>query len=305
MMISIPSSQGAVAVNAATVPAISVVVPCYNGGRFLDALMASLAHQTFRNFETIIVDDGSTDELTLHKLAALEGQVQIVRQKNRGLPAARNAGIQHASAELVFPLDCDDTIEPTFLCETVAALQAAPAEVGMVVTYIRYVEADSGVIPRYFNRFDLLFTNSPSNALVFRKACWHAVGGYDETMRQGYEDWDFNLRLAEAGFRGVNIAKPLYNYRVASSEVPSMLSGIRAKRLYAKLWRDLRERHPKSYSLPTMLRLWWEARNDYGNFPLWKGLAGYVFALTLPDAVFNHLCMRVQRRRPEPATQTT
>jgi glycosyltransferase involved in cell wall biosynthesis len=284
-------------------PAVTVVVPCFNGGRFLDGLMASLARQSFRDFEIIIVDDGSTDETTLRKLAALEGEARIVRQENRGLPAARNTGIRHARADIIFPLDSDDTIEPAFLAETVAALQAAPPEVGMVVTYLRLVEADSGVVPRYFNRFDQLFTNAPSNSLVFRKECWRAVGGYDETMRVGYEDWDFSLRLAEAGFRGISIAKPLYNYRVASAAAPSMLSGIRARRLYAGLWRELRARHPQSYNLPAMLKLWWNARNDYGHFPLWKGLAYYVSALTLSDALFNYLCVRAQRQRPEPQAQ--
>jgi glycosyltransferase involved in cell wall biosynthesis len=303
MMTSMPISEGAAATTAA-VPAISVIVPCYNGGRFLDALMSSMARQTFRDFEIVIVDDGSTDELTLRKLSELEGDVRIFRQENRGLPAARNTGIRNSRAGLIFPLDCDDTIEPSFLAETVAALQAAPPEVGMVVTYLRLFEADSDVVPRYFNRFDQLFTNAPSNSLVFRKVCWRAVGGYDETMRIGYEDWDFSLRLAEAGFRGISIARPLYNYRVATAAAPSMLSGIRAKRLYADLWRELRERHPQSYNLSAIFKLWWNARNDYGHFPLWKGLAYYLFALTLSDALFNYLCVRVQRPRPEPKTQT-
>ncbi len=298
------TNSEAVVATSAAVPAVSVIVPCFNGGRFLDSLMASLASQTFRDFEIVVVDDGSTDELTIRKLAALEDEVRIVRQDNRGLPAARNAGIRHARADLIFPLDCDDTIEPSFLAETVASLQAAPPDVGMVVTYLRLFEADSGVVPRYFNRFDQLFTNAPSNSLVFRKACWSAVGGYDETMRVGYEDWDFALRLAEAGFRGISIAKPLYNYRVASAAAPSMLSGIRARRLYADLWRELRARHPRSYSFPALIRLWWSARNDYGRFPLWKGLAYYIFALTLSDSLFNYLCVRVQRRRPEPQAQT-
>jgi glycosyltransferase involved in cell wall biosynthesis len=283
------------------IPAVSVVVPCFNGGRFLDGLTASLAQQTFRDFEVVIVDDGSNDDLTLRKLATLESQARVIRQENRGLPAARNAGIREARADIVFPLDCDDTIEPTFLAETVAALRAAPPEVGMVLAHVRLVGAESGVVvPRYFNRFDLLFTNAPSNALVFRKECWRAAGGYDETMRDGYEDWDFSLRLAEAGFRGIEIAKPLYNYRVGSEQLPSMTSGIRANRLHAKLWRELRNRHPQSYGPLTMLRLWWATRDGSGRVPLWKGLAGYLIALTLPDAVFNRLVVRAQRRRLPP-----
>jgi glycosyltransferase involved in cell wall biosynthesis len=301
MTIAMPISEGAVAASTA-VPAVSIVVPCFNGGRFLDELMASLAHQTFRNFEVIIVNDGSTDELTLHKLAALEGQARVIHQENRGLPAARNAGIRAARADIVFPLDCDDTIEPTFLAETVPALQGASPDVAMIVTHIRYVGAETREIPRYFNSFDLLFTNTSSNALLFRKEAWRAVGGYDETMRQGYEDWEFNLRLAEAGYRGIEVAKPLYNYRIASPDAPSMLQGIQAKRMFAKLWRQLRSKHPRTYRVLPMIGLWWRTRDGSGRCSFFKGMAGYLLALTLPDAAFNHLFIRVQRRRPKAAS---
>ena len=80
-------------------PAVSVVVPCYNAGRFLDGLMASLAEQTLRDFEIIIVDDGSSEEETLRKLAELEKVVRVIHQDNRGLSAARNAGFRAARAE--------------------------------------------------------------------------------------------------------------------------------------------------------------------------------------------------------------
>src|SRR5262249_25551378 len=110
-------------------PAVSIIVPCFNGGRFLDALMASLGRQTFRDFEIIIVDDGSTDEETPRKLASLRDRARVIHQDNRGPSAARNTGARAAHGDTLFMLDCDDTIEPEFLAETVPLLQAAPAEV--------------------------------------------------------------------------------------------------------------------------------------------------------------------------------
>ena len=90
-------------------PSVSVIVPCYNGGRFLPQLLASLARQTFRDFEIIIVDDGSTDAATRQALDTLDPSVHVIRQANKGLSAARNAGIAAAAADLVLTLDCDDT----------------------------------------------------------------------------------------------------------------------------------------------------------------------------------------------------
>jgi glycosyltransferase involved in cell wall biosynthesis len=278
-------------------PAVSVVVPCYNGGRFLDALMTSLTHQTFQDFEVIIVDDGSTDQETLRKLDALALRAHVLHQDNRGPSAARNSGIRVARADILFMLDCDDIIEPTFLAETVPALRAAPPNVAMAFTHLRLIGAETGLVSRYFNRFDLLFTNTLSSGLVVRKQSCEAVGGYDETMRDGYEDWDFSLRLATAGFHGIEIAKPLYIYHIGSEQTyPSRSSGVDKRRLYGKLWREIRTKHAASYRPLAMLRLWRATRDGRGRVTLWKGLAAYILALLLPDFLFNQLIARLHRR---------
>jgi glycosyltransferase involved in cell wall biosynthesis len=279
------------------IPAVSVIVPCFNGGRFLDALMASLAIQTFRDFEIIIVDDGSTEPATRQKLSALDPAIRVIRQKNSGPSAARNVGIGEARADIVFMLDCDDTIEPTFLAETMPSMRAAPPDVGMVFTHVRMAGVDPGVVPRYFNRFDLLFTNTLCSGLVLRKQSWRAAGGYDETMREGYEDWDFSLRLACAGYRGIEIPKPLYIYHIRSEETsPSRSTRVHTKRLHGKLWRSIRRRHAASYRPLAILRLWWATRDGNGHIPLWKGLGAYILAFLLPDAWFSRLITGFRRR---------
>ena len=300
-MTSSTPNPAATAARAASAPTVSIVVPCFNGGAFLDRLMASLDAQTFRDFEIVIVDDGSNDDLTAHKLAELQGRARVIRQPNRGASAARNTGARAAHADILFMLDCDDAIEPDFLAVTVPALQAAPSDVGMVFAHLRMVGAESGIIPRYFNRFDLLFTNTLCVGLVMRRSSWLAAGGYDETMREGYEDWEFSLRLAEAGFHGIEVARPLYVYHVVGDDQVSISTNVHTKKLYAKLWRQIRDRHPQSYRPLTMARIWWKARNTNGCVPLWKGFAAYALALTLPDSSFNQLMVKLQRRRMQPA----
>ena len=278
-------------------PAVSVVVPCFNGGRFLDGLMASLARQTFRDFETVIVDDGSTDKETLRELAVLADRARVIRQDNNGPSSARNRGIRAARADILFVLDCDDTIEPTFLAETVPRLREAPRDIGMAFADVRLVGGETGTARRYFNRFDLLFTNTMSSGLVMRRQAFEAVGGYDETMREGYEDWDFSLRLAGAGYRGIAVHQPLYVYYIGSDDThPSRSLGVDRRLLYGKLWQEIRKRHAASYRMPAMLRLWRQSRDGSGRIPLWKGLAAYMAALLLPDAVFSHLIARLHRR---------
>lgn len=283
---------GANAGRGGTKPAVSVVVPCFNGGRFLDGLMESLERQTLRVFETIIVDDGSTDEATVRKLAALEGRVRVIRQDNRGLSAARNAGINAAPTDLVAVLDCDDTFEPPFLAEAVAAMQSAPPEVAIVFAHLRLTGVTDGLLERHFNPFDLLFTNTLPSGLLLRKASWQAVGGYDEAMRAGYEDWEFYLRLALAGYRGIEIPKPYFNYAVASG---GMLFN-RSSQVHAALWRSIRVKHAAHYRPLSILKLWWATRGGNRHITLLKAFVACALATVLPDAWYSRMIAKRRRR---------
>jgi glycosyltransferase involved in cell wall biosynthesis len=273
-------------------PAATVVVPCFNGGRYLDALMASLARQTLTGFEIIVVDDGSTDEATVQKLAALEDRARVIRQDNRGLSAARNAGIAAARSECVAVLDCDDTFEPQFLEEAATLMRCAPDDVAVVFSHLRLTGVGDGLIERHFNAFDLLFTNTMHSGLMLRKACWRAVGGYDETMRQGYEDWEFYLRLAHAGYRGIEIPKPYFNYAVASG---GMLFN-KSSHLHAALWRAMRIKHAALYRPLAVLKLWWQTRGGNSHVSLAKAIAALGMATFLPDSVYSRMVAERRRR---------
>jgi glycosyltransferase involved in cell wall biosynthesis len=274
-------------------PTVSIVVPCYNGGKFLDALVASIRAQTFRDFETIIVDDGSTDAATREKLAALPADIQIIRQDNAGLSAARNAGFRAARAEIVLPLDCDDTLEPTHLAETVPLLLNASDDIGFVFTYERLAGARSGIAEFYFNPFDQLFVNRLSYCLLMRKSAWQRAGGYDETMRDGYEDWEFNIRLAKCGYRGICVPKPLVNYLVSSS---GMLMN-KSSRLHGALWRKMRVKHADLYRAGALLRLWRKSRDVPGKISLPVAAALLSMAFVLPESWFSALVHRLRRAR--------
>jgi glycosyltransferase involved in cell wall biosynthesis len=270
-------------------PAVSVIVPCYNGGRFLDELCATLAAQTFRDFETIIVDDGSTEDATLHKLASLEPTIRVLRQQNRRLPGARNTGFREARGKFVLPLDCDDRLHPSFLAETVAILREAPPEVGFVFAHMQLVGAMDGVMARHFNRFDQLFLNQLPYCMLIRRSAWEAAGGYDEAMHDGMEDWEFSIRLLAAGFRGIEIAKPLLIYEVRPD---GMLMGHTA-RMHGTIWRYIREQHGDLYRLPALVAEWRSTRGTPGKIAPLKAAGLLGLAKLLPEAWFNLLFFRL------------
>jgi GT2 family glycosyltransferase len=279
-----PNSDGRV-----SEPAVSVIVPCYNGGRFLDDLCASLAAQTFRDFEAIVVNDGSTDEATLRKLASLEPPIHVVPQLNKRLPGARNMGFRAAKGEFLLPLDCDDRLDPSFLAETVAVLRKAPPDVGFAFAHVRLTGDMDGVMPRHFNRFDQLFLNQLPYCMLIRRAAWQTAGGYDEAMHAGMEDWEFNIRLLRAGFRGVEIAKPLLIYRVSRD---GMLMS-RTARQHGTVWRYIRSKHPDLYRLPALIATWRSNRTVPGKVAPLKAAGLLGLAKLLPESWFNRLFYRL------------
>lgn len=115
---------------------ISVVVPVYNCGPYLDACLRSLTAQTWQNWEAILVDDGSTDDspALCDAWAGREPRVRVLHQKNRGVSAARNAGMAAARGQYLAFVDADDWVEPEFLQELCWAVQGADVSLCVVDT---------------------------------------------------------------------------------------------------------------------------------------------------------------------------
>ena len=107
-------------------PTVSVVIPCFNLGRYLDDAVSSVLAQTHRDVEVLVVDDGSTDPDTIRTLDAWAAQGALIRTEHLGLSAARNAGIRRATGSYVCCLDADDVLEPTWLQAAVSLLEDDP-----------------------------------------------------------------------------------------------------------------------------------------------------------------------------------
>ena len=106
---------------------VSVIIPCYNQGHFLDEAVDSILEQTYANIEIIVVNDGSTDEDTIRRLNNLDSEkATVVTTANQGLAAARNNGILKSNGEYILPLDADDLIAPDYLEKAVAAIAKDP-----------------------------------------------------------------------------------------------------------------------------------------------------------------------------------
>lgn len=201
-----------------TRPLVSVIIPCYNHGRYLPEAVASVVSQTIGAWEIIIVDDGSSDDtpaVARKLIARYSGRpLRLITQRNRGPGASRNAGIAASAAPYILPLDADDLVAPTMLERTVAVLEARP-EVGFVTTDVRFFGAEtggwSGGEP---TQERLIYDCRMVVTTLFRREAWRRAGGFNEQRAlQGYEDWDFWLRLAEQGWLGSRVPESLMWYR--------------------------------------------------------------------------------------------
>ncbi len=197
-------------------PLVSVVIPYYDRADTIDDTLDSLVAQTFRNFEVIIVDDGSTDTASVTKLKHISQAVpalQIVHQENQGVATARNNGIEKARGKYVVCLDSDDILDATFIEKAAVTLETAP-DTALITSHqdmfgvIREVYQKSPYDPLHLYEDNMVIT-----AAMFRKEAWVTSGGYKGGI--GYEDWEFWLNLAEHGFWGKLIPEALFKYRTS------------------------------------------------------------------------------------------
>lgn len=263
---------------------VTVVLPCYNSHQFLQQTLDSIRAQTLPPSEIILVDDGSNDPETLAFLDSIDDDVQIIRQENKGLAAARNTGFRHAQYKYILPLDCDDWLEPTFIAEAVPALEHSP-ELAFVFADMCLEGDRKDVLKKSYNHFEQLFTNQLPYCLLMRRSAWFYVGGYDESMRMGLEDWEFNIRLGGHDLFGKSLGKPLFHYRVSSS---GMLKRISLSQ-FSSLYRIIRKKHEKQYRIGNLLRLWLDWRRSPSAYQMPILIYWLTLHTVLPDRVINKL----------------
>ncbi|KAA0231870.1 glycosyltransferase [candidate division KSB1 bacterium] len=210
-------------------PLVSIVIPCYNYAHFLPEAIESALHQTYANVEILVVDDGSTDN-TPGVAAGYKGRVSYHRKPNGGLSQARNYGARLCHGEYVVFLDADNRLEPTFVQECLGMFAVHP-NAAFVYTQLRhfgdlnYVTDHPAYDPARLKRGNYIDACSLLKTDLVRHY------PYDEKNRTSWEDWDFYLTLAENGFYGVLLNKPLVWYRRHGENMTKKLDPLIKQRL--------------------------------------------------------------------------
>lgn len=228
-------------------PKISVVVPSYNYGAFIEQTISSVLAQTFGDLEVIVVDDGSTDQTAVVVDRFHDKRLRYIYQDNRGLPAARNTGIRAARAPIIALLDADDLYHPEKLAIATAYLDNHP-EVGLLYNGRTTITTEGEPIlmhraPQTVTLSDLVlgYPFAPSDVVVRRE--WaEKVDLFDERRVPNGEDLDFHLRLFLQGCQFAGLPRSL-NYRRMHAK--RRFSNIDRK-LVTHIWAlDTAFEHPK------------------------------------------------------------
>lgn len=203
---------------------VSVIIPCFNLGKYLLEAVESVFSQTNQDFEIIIVNDGSTDKATIQIIDELtHPKIKVTHTTNQGLSTARNIGIVQAKGDYILPLDPDDKIEPTYLEKAVKVLDQNKS-VGIVYCEAMFFGDEQGKwnLPEYSLK-EILLHNVIFSSAVFRKTDWNKVSGYKSNLIYGWEDYDFWLSLIELKREVYKINEVLFCYRRRANSMSSQM----------------------------------------------------------------------------------
>ena len=201
-------------------PLVSVIIPNYNYGRYIEECLLSVTNQSYKNLEIIIVDDGSTDD-SISILEKYNTQIILVRKDNSGVSNTRNFGVNVANGEYITFLDADDTLEPTKIYEQMQLIKESSSE--LVYCGVNVVDSKLTclkiLLPQFRGDCTKLFYRFPTRAIVLlasgsplmSRSLIDKVGYFDPQLHTS-ADWDYMRRMSH--FSTIDfVNKPLINYR--------------------------------------------------------------------------------------------
>lgn len=190
---------------------------CYNQEKYIKECLDSLVSQTFKDYEVIVIDDGSTDDSAeiVNEYVKHNKNIRLIRQANQGVVVARNNAIKQAQGTYIYPLDADDVISPSCLEKLCAAMEENKGDV--IYSDVEYFGLKNGLfLKKEPNVWNMSVGNQIVVSALYRKSDWEKYGGYDENMKNGLEDWEFWLNFIEDKKFFYCICETLMSYRISS-----------------------------------------------------------------------------------------
>jgi glycosyltransferase involved in cell wall biosynthesis len=224
---------------------VSVIIPCFNSGSFLLEALASCFDSTYKEFEVLVIDDGSTEEKTLEIIEEIQKKydLRIIHKSNGGPASARNLGIENSKGDFLFFLDSDNKMHADYLSKAVEVFQSNP-NVGVVYSkpgfFGNFGSEKTRFEAREFSLDSILSGNYIDMCSLVRREVIQEVGGFDEHKDLiGWEDWDLWIRIAQTKWKFHFLKEVLFDYRVR----PDSLMGSTHQHKKVSMLRYLGSKH--------------------------------------------------------------
>lgn len=199
---------------------ISIIIPCYNQGEYLEQAIESAYNQTLTPHEIIVINDGSKDDsrevaerYMFKEFPGMESPVRMINQVNKGLPSARNTGIMAATGDYILPLDADDILLENAVATITQEINETNADI-VAPSFQEFGKSNRKVILDRFTMDDLKMGNRLGYFSAIRRSALIEVGGYSPRMKWGWEDYHIWFDLFNKG-KSISVLKEiLVLYRV-------------------------------------------------------------------------------------------
>lgn len=234
---------------------VSIIVACYNQAEYIKETLLSVSKQSYDNWECIIWDDGSEDNLNsvVKEYIENDSRFKYFWNKNTGVCIARNMAIEHSSGEYLLCLDGDDKISSDFIQKCVAVLDKN-IDIKVVATDYQYFGRDCRI--KHLEPYSiekLMGHNLFVNCSMFRRADFDRVGGFNANMKNGLEDWDFWLSILEGGGDVEYLKGVHFFYRIKSKKQSRnhlTRANERLISLRKQIWMNHKDLYSNVYSSP-------------------------------------------------------
>ena len=234
---------------------VTVIVPAYNYANFIGECLDSVLSQTFKSWECIVIDNGSTDNTQdiVKSYSNKDGRIKYHYTNQKGVSLARNLAVSLSHGTYLLPLDADDKIDPTYLEKAVNIMNQNP-EISLVYcNAILFGSVNKKWILPDFNYKAMLIENSIFCTALIKKNEFLAVHGYNVNMVEGFEDWDFWIKYLANNKKVYKLNDILFYYRIKQHSRNSVLDTEKQLRLRTQIYHNHKDIYHQFFSIPELI----------------------------------------------------
>jgi glycosyltransferase involved in cell wall biosynthesis len=246
---------------------VSIIVPAYNYANYIGECLDSVLAQTIKEWECIVIDNGSTDDTSdiVKAFAKKDSRIKYYFTSQKGVSLARNYAVSLSQGMYILPLDADDKIDSAYLAKALAIMDENPTISLVYCDAILFGSVNKKWILPEFNYRDLLIENSIFCSALYKKSDFISVNGYNINMVEGFEDWDFWIKLLADDKKVIKIQEQLFYYRIKENSRNSVLDHEKQLRLRTQIYNNHIDLYNQFFTIPELAYTNYQLKHKYDS----------------------------------------